>query len=72
MSEITPAQVKGLISRAVYKHWNGKLTSGENLSRTDLIADLQQLFDDNIERALRQAYDAGCHDTIKKMEDDLP
>lgn len=69
MSEINPAQVKGQISRAVHKYWNGNLTLNQNLYRNDLIAELQQILDDNIERALSQGYDAGCHDTIRNMED---
>lgn len=72
MSKVNRARINRQISHLVREHWQSDHSMTTILAQADLIEKLQELSDETIVAALKEAYDEGCHDTIRKMEDDLP
>lgn len=70
MSKVNRPRINGQISRLVYEHWKSDHGMTTILAQADLIKALQEFSDQNIEQALTEGYDEGCHDTIKSAEQD--
>lgn len=69
MSSINRPRINRRIETLVRKHWKSDHTMTTILAQADLIKELQELSDDTIVAALTEAYDEGCHDTIKRAEE---
>lgn len=68
MSKVNRPRINGQISRLVHEHWKSDHSMTIILAQADLIRALQEFSDRNIEAALKQGYDEGCHETIADME----
>ena len=71
MSKVNRHRINRAIEMAVYEFFPNTHELSDILARRDLITKLQEISDTNIEAALAEGYDEGCHDTIKDVEDDL-